>query len=558
MKTSRHPLPRSPLSLAVLFAITSALAGGCELQTDSSKEGGAYWDANTTSDVSGGDFRYDVEGPELAYRFLAPKASRDYVFVPNETLDTVSKIDADTLAITSVPVCDRPTRLEAVEQLNMAVVLCQNSDELGVIHADDVNDRGETVDTTVFMDIDQRMNTLTLAPDARYAFAYFTYSGLEDGDPTGSLQTLSMVRTAQNNEAFFSLSVGFQIRSITYRTAKDFNGLLQVTHAYVVTDTGISVLELASIDGDQVLPVIPVSPHHLDDPLDREVQVTPSGEYAVVRDMGVAEFYIVRLSDGEITTVPIDAPATDVDLFPSDGSPTADEDRALLVVREANEVLDVSVEAVFAEPSLLTPVNAGGTVKGLASIGPDGRYAVLYTTLGGLDELTIVDTADTTVPARILPLRKSIVGAAISADGGFAIVLHPSESAEGLDGPAAIVAQSPGYSIVDLESGFTRLVLSDAPVEDLTFWTGDEGTAHAYLSFNDEVRKLWAVDRITLDTFAVSPLQLGSPPSDLGRVTGRGRVWVNQEHPVGRMTFIDVASGEPKTVTGFELNRFVR
>ena len=36
-----------------------------------------------------------------------------------------------------------------------------------------------------------------------------------------------------------------------------------------------------------------------------------------------------------------------------------------------------------------------------------------------------------------------------------------------------------------------------------------------------------------------------------------GKVYVSQRHPLGRVTFIDLADGKTQTITGFELNSSV-
>jgi hypothetical protein len=38
-----------------------------------------------------------------------------------------------------------------------------------------------------------------------------------------------------------------------------------------------------------------------------------------------------------------------------------------------------------------------------------------------------------------------------------------------------------------------------------------------------------------------------------GVVPGAGKAFVAQEHPEGRITFIDLAEGEEREITGFEL-----
>lgn len=541
------------------FAVAALLVIACDDDASLENSGGQDRSVNDTfggATDAGGGFDF-AEPPELASRFLTPRAGRDFVFVPNELLDTVSKIDADSLEITSIPVGDRPTRLQAVEGLNLAVVLNQGSETLSVIRASEFSN---IEDEVVNVPIDPRQNELILSPDGRYALAFFSFARLEDDDPVGNLQTISMVGTDPGSEQSFSLTVGFGVRNIIFEGDET-----QTTRAYIITDTGLSLLDFDMIAGDAVLPVIALTPFPLERPEDREVAITPSGLYAVTRDRSKAEVYIVRLSDGAITTLPLPGIASDLDLFPG-------QDKALVVVEEPNALWTFDVAGAFDDPSAIEEVPSGTEPKAFASISPGGEHILLFTPQAGSDRMTQV-TLDGTGSANVTvyPLHKAICRISMAPDGEHAVVVHPRqvgvtehdrercelELAGDLSEAEMFAAEHPGYTLFDMSTGFARLVLSEVYPEDLVFWSGEDAS-YVYLTFLDEERGVQTVDRVNLRTLNVSPLNLGSPPSHLGRVLGRRRIWVNQEHPLGRMTFIDVFTEEAKTVTGFELNRFVR
>jgi hypothetical protein len=52
----------------------------------------------------------------------------------------------------------------------------------------------------------------------------------------------------------------------------------------------------------------------------------------------------------------------------------------------------------------------------------------------------------------------------------------------------------------------------------------------------------------------VRTLPLGSPPAAVGVVPGAHQAFVAQRHPLGRMSFVALATGGVRTVTGFDLN----
>ena len=64
-------------------------------------------------------------------------------------------------------------------------------------------------------------------------------------------------------------------------------------------------------------------------------------------------------------------------------------------------------------------------------------------------------------------------------------------------------------------------------------------------------------DLVDLRTFIVDELPLGSPPTGGGYVESSGKLFVAQEHPSGRITFIDDENAV-QTVTGYELNDAVK
>lgn len=76
----------------------------------------------------------------------------------------------------------------------------------------------------------------------------------------------------------------------------------------------------------------------------------------------------------------------------------------------------------------------------------------------------------------------------------------------------------------------------------------------AYVIVADPQTGLREVAVLDLTSFIVDAVTLGSHPSQIGTVVGTDRIYVSQEHALGRVSFIDVATGQLRTVTGFQLN----
>jgi hypothetical protein len=76
--------------------------------------------------------------------------------------------------------------------------------------------------------------------------------------------------------------------------------------------------------------------------------------------------------------------------------------------------------------------------------------------------------------------------------------------------------------------------------------------------FRSDMLGVREVHQVSTTSFLVTPHGLGSPPISVGAVLSAERIFVNQEHADGRITFIDWTTGEARTVTGYELNSTIR
>ena len=118
-----------------------------------------------------------------------------------------------------------------------------------------------------------------------------------------------------------------------------------------------------------------------------------------------------------------------------------------------------------------------------------------------------------------------------------------------------LVAQAPAYSVIHIESGYARLMPARARVTSSAFWIPEDASdPFAFIIFDDEA----SVDRVNLRDLSVERRYLGSLAVDVGQVATRGMVWINQEHPLGRLSFWNLVTHELLTLTGFELNRRVQ
>lgn len=241
---------------------------------------------------------------------------------------------------------------------------------------------------------------------------------------------------------------------------------------------------------------------------------------------------------------------TDVDLAPTGQF-------AMAVFRDRRTVLKVPVPEGFEDIDNVSVITVGDEIVGSVNIAADGKRALLYTTAQETNEhLTIMDVESEEL--RVVRLPKAVQAVTVAPDGESALVVHRKldgdPNAAGID-PDVLIDRSYGYSVLRLEDGFSKLQLTSSPQGASTI-VPDGSTM--FILFNSPTLGVRDVHRVALRNFLVQPITLGSPPISLGTVPGTSKVFVGQDHPDGRITFIDWESAETESVTGFELNSRIR
>jgi hypothetical protein len=75
----------------------------------------------------------------------------------------------------------------------------------------------------------------------------------------------------------------------------------------------------------------------------------------------------------------------------------------------------------------------------------------------------------------------------------------------------------------------------------------------AIVSERGDAQKVYGAYLAKLPSFQVERFALASPPIAVGIVPAAKRGFVAQQHPEGRITFLDLDTGLARTLTGFEL-----
>ena len=482
-----------------------------------------------------------VPPPETEIELGAPVSSQRYVYVAMTEQDELARIDGLTLEVTTRAVGDAPRVVGTIPNSDGAVVLDSTNGTASVVRPSGATDVVRVLPTL------PHLNRLDIDPTGRFAVIWFDLAkAIAEGGISGigSFQDVTVVRLAPGGELAVDLTVGFRPREVEFDAAGN--------RAYVITEDGVSVIELAlaTTSGPSIVPPIPVAPPGLPSG-SVEVDVVATGDYAAVRQAGEAALRVVRLTApnaGQAYSIPLPSPATDIDLAP-DGA------RVYAVSRAAKQLSIIDIPGDAIDPSGVQVVDLTDATVGSLALSKDGTRAVVYTNATLDERLTLIELDQPGFPTLTWPLKKAVRAVGISPSGTTAFVLHAKKpgdpgSATDVDD---YIDKSHGYSLVDLATGFAKLQLT--PVDPGPFaYAPDGAKVYVGLDGGDALTATRQLQVVATQTGVVLTKQLGSPPSAVGILPGAGQAFAAQRHPLGRLTFVNLASDAVRTVTGFDLN----
>ncbi len=512
---------------------------------------GEHGDGDDDSAPGDGD---GASGPMLppeqeeSLSFETPRAGRTSVYVPNPATHRVAVVNAESFGIETVASGLQPTYATTVPGKDIALVINVGSADLTLLRT--LNGKTQVQRLPLGHDA----NVIAISPNGKHAVVYF--DGSRGSQNVTSFQDITVVDLTEGSESARGVSVGFRPQNVQFSS----NG----KQAFIVTEDGISVVELTQAVSTPTIARLVSLGDTLSDTLSVDVQVTADGHYAFARRTGDAAIRRVDLESEEIVAFSLESlqgaaagnalSAGPIDLSDMDLAP--DGSALLAVERARGALLRIPIPEGFDDPSLIDVTLTGGQPVGSVSIAKTGKIAVLYTTVGNVEGLVLVNLEGGALP-RGVRLRKSVRAVAISDDGTRALVLHNKNLVAGIDEEARIDA-SEGYSLLDTESGFAKLQLTPARVrqQDIVVI---EGTRKLFTLLRDDGSAIRTLQIADLDSFQVTERPLARPPSSIGLVPALDRVFVGQESAGGMITFFHGDSGEvAKAVSGFELASRIR
>ncbi len=506
-----------------MWALPALCILGCGDQSaDAAFEGsrGGESAAPGASDAgSAGASGDDAPEKEVESDYEAPVATGSLVWVANPKSGRVALVDATTLQVRTVEAGNGPTYLAAVpgQAEDATLVLNVLSEDATLLRA-----TASGITSKTFK-VARQANTLSFSTDGHFAIAWADARKVPNAPKTEGFQDLTVLDLVAGTSTI--LAVGYRPVAVGFAAG--------LPRAHAVTQDGIAIVDLAG--APQVTKNVAVSDTPNEDPGSRDVAVTPNGQTALIRRDDSAAITVVALETGTRSTVTLGGPVTDLDL-------SEQGDRAVAVVRSTSQVAVLPIPGVVTAPGTFTTVNVTGETIGSVALAPGGTKGLLYTNATSTERLTILDLALQPPTFRTVRLYSPVLAVFSAPDAGHAVVLH--DGTTGADG-------SPGaFSVVPIANTLpAKIVATQAPPTAVAM-TNDR----AIVAERSDQGSIFGAYLARMPQLMVERYPLASPPIAVGIVAAAKRAFVAQQHPDGRLTFIDLETGVARTLTGFELS----
>lgn len=506
-----------PAALALVVAcgsdttLTAADAAGAPSENGSSSGGGAG-----TSTPAEPPAEREVESD-----YEAPVATGSFVWIANPKSGRVAYVDAATLQVRTVEAGNGPTYVSSVpgQTDDTTLVLNVLSEDATLLRATKAGKiEAKTFDTAA------AANSVAYSADGRFAIAWTDARKIPNAPRTQGYQDLTVMDLVAGTSKI--LAVGYRPVAVGFAGTS--------AKAYAVTQDGIDILDLS---GPPVrTKSVPISDNPNEDPGTRDVIVTKDGAQAFVRRDGQPVITAVALDSGTRTAITLPGPVTDLDLDDKG-------DLAVAVVRSTSQAFLLPIPGIVAQPASATAVTVAGETFGSVAIAPGGARAVLYTNALAVERVTILELA--TAQARTVRLYSPVLGVFPTPDAQHAVILHDRTQAP----PDGGAGSAGAFSLLPIGEALpAKIVATQAPPTAVA-----TTPTRAIVAERDDKTSVFGAYLARMPELMVDRLPLASPPIAVGVVAGANRGFVAQQHPEGRLTFIDLDTGVARTLTGFEL-----
>lgn len=479
-----------------------------------------------------------------------PIATPHYVYALNPTAASVARIDPTSLAIEAVPVGPRPVALAAMPGEDTAVVLSYDDASVSVVDSTTLPSKVTRIP------LRRQYARMTLSPDGAWAVAWPDPTVPPSSGAEGVFTLIDLKKARQGLPAAQVLAErggGFRITNIIFRT-----DAAVATRLYVFAKSTVSTFDLSV--AAPPLPVRVTLPASMSaDVSSRAIIASGDGHIVMLRSMTAPE--LASFDGAAVTTVPLSEVATDLALLP-------DNSAAVAALRTASAVAYLRIPEDLVPPPADGGVGDGGIqvlpvpggAVGRVALPPaspaGGMFAFVYSNVSGNESFARIDLPSGAVTR--YPLEKLVDEVAVSPDSRSAIIIHKADpNTTATDPYEAAVDRDQGFSVFDVGTGYSQLQRTGT-VMPTRFAFSPRG-GYVGVALRDDAAQRFAIQAVNLSSLVSLTLSLASAPLFMGTVPEAPgvtphRIFVSQDHPAGRISVIQLDTGQVRTATGFTLN----
>lgn len=475
-----------------------------------------------------------------ASTFLTPVASRAHLWIPSSDGSTVTAVHASTLELRSFSVPEEPVAVAALPGEDAALVLSREGASLTRIAFES---EGIQVDR---YRIERKLSAITLSADGKWAVLWNPDGSPLDSGLEGLVFFVDLDALARGELIVHERMAGRRLADVFFREAEG-----AAVDVVIVAKDDVTIFDLGGLDDASSWERLAL-PDPLAEPTIRRVVGTDDGAFLLLGSATSPELLAVDVEDRSLH--PLVLPGAPSDLRGQGESVVA-------VLREVGMVSWFPFPAVLDDPGLVQEAEVVlswegceeepcTAAPGQARFSPEGDAAHLFTTAS---PALVFATLDLEAGTWTLspPLRKPLRTLSPGLVGDRLLLIHQRTDSTRADPYEKQVDESEGYGIADLRTGAIQLRLTDQVLPLGVVHA--EGGKFASVLLRDDRNARYQVDAIDLETLVPTALDLPSPPVAAGPLSEDGKIWVLQEHSLGRISFVDLSERRLETITGFAL-----
>ena len=534
--------------------------------SDDDGAGGSFGFPGTRpgDNTPGGDPGAANEPPEQEREstFRAPVVTGKYVWSANPSSGRVAVIDADSYEIRSADGGFLPTHVAAVNRpdgVPRALVINTGGSDATLLTL-----QSSGAIATLSVPLHQGADSWSVGPEGRFAIAWSDSRNTERLDPTDGFQDITVVELPEAGEPIATrLTVGYRPSDFVFASAGD--------RAFGITQDGISVVEL-STGAVRLSRLVPLPSTAR---LQPDVSVLPDGSRALARLASSSILFDINLQSGLTSEIDLGGVLTDLDLSENgaqavavirngliqgdtdgpdsgvgdagvgaDAGDAGDGGNGLPVGIAASQAVFIPIPAGLSDATQRRTLSSAAEAFGSVVVSADGARSVLFTNARASGRVTLVGPE---LDTRSLDLIAAVRAVFITADGSHAIALQDPPTGSIKKGAFSVL------SLADIRA--PKLVASDAPTEAVAL--SSNSSERALVTVSNPAQNSFGAFLVRMPSLQVDFSSLPSQPLSTGTVPSAGpagKAFVAQAHPEGRITFIDLADGAGREITGFELS----